>query len=197
MTRALLAALVVALALAGCADDETEQIEHQIVSKVKSDAPYLAQLEAVYGVVFTNRKENMIFRDDMYIRKDKASVFYGYGLEEAEIEVVEENGERVLRVRLPRPEQISIDRQTLQIESSSPRFKPVDTDGNLVNVDKEMDEHLRSVIGRYEDRTVEMTKNMSREYFLSLAQRYGLRLDLQFGERIASPEETPVEATEE
>jgi hypothetical protein len=197
MTRALLATLVLGIALAGCADDETEKIEHQIVSKVKSDAPYLAQLEAVYGVVFTNRKENMVFRDDMYIRKDKASVYYGYGLEDAEIEVVEIDGERVLRVRLPRPEQISIDRQTLQIETSSPRFKPVDTDGALVNVDKEMNEHLQSVIDNYETRTVEMTKNMSREYFLSLAQRYGLKLDLKFGERVAPPEETPSEPTEE
>lgn len=162
-----------------CEDDIA--LERQITTKVKEDAVYLAQLEAVYGLVFTNQRENWISSDDIYIRKDLASVYYGYSLDDAEITVKDnEQGVKTLYVNLPVPEKVSIDRRIVSLHSTHDDYQPVDEDEKYINIDEQLNSHLDRVLEKYEERTIEMTKKISRQYFDNLAARFGLKLELKF-----------------
>lgn len=183
----LLTLFTAAVFIAGCGDSQIDIIEKQIHSKVKEDAPHLAQLEAVYGIVFTNKQKNLIFHDDIYLRRDRASVYYGYNLDKAVIKVTEEGDKRILNVTLPVPKQISIDRKVVEVNSTHKGYHPEDEDGNLINVDEQIHKHLQKVVRSYEDKTIEMTRNLSKQYFEALADRFGCELNLVFEQR-RSPE---------
>ena len=168
--------------MSACQRDKQEIIERHIVAKVQQDTPYLAQLEATYSLAFTNYRPNTITSDDFYVRKDLASVFYGYALKEAEIHVIHKNDEDILSVKLPNPKQISIDRKILSIENAHEGYLPLDQEKHPINVDAWMNEHLQKAIQQYEEKTIEMTKTMSQQYFEAMAHRFGLKLKLEFVE---------------
>ena len=155
-------------------------VERYIVAKVQQDTPYLAQLEAAYSLAFINFHENPVFSDDFYVRRDLASVFYGYSLKNAEIKMIEENNEKVLWVKLPNPKQISIDRKIVDVESVRPGYQPLDQNKQPINVDAWMNEHLQKAIKQYEEKTIEQTKTLSKQYFEALAYRFGVKLKLEF-----------------
>jgi len=157
-----------------------ESIEQKVFSKIKSDAPYLAQLSAVYGLVFSNYHPNRIESDDFYIRKDKAGVFYGYSLNDAEIKVIKGKDQNILHVRLPMPKQISVDRRVMSVDITHEKYKPIDSKGQIINVDEWMNNELETLTKKYEEKSIEMTKAISRQYFESLSKRFGLKLNLEF-----------------
>ena len=131
-------------------------------------------------MAFTNHRENLLQSDDFYVRKDQAKVFYGYSLKEAEIKVIKENGEKILSVKLPNPRKISTDRKVLSIETTHEGYQPVDEDGKSINVDEWMNQTLDDAIAKYEEKTIEMTQTVSKQYFEALAERFGLKLKLEF-----------------
>ena len=181
----LITALIISIALVSCRkldsnSNNIKSIEQKIYSKVKQDGPHLAHLETIYGIVFTNQAENWIQSDDIYIRRDRASVFYGYDLDNAEIRVIEGNGQNILQVKLPTPKQISIDRMAVSIDSAHEDYKPKDKEGTLIDVDKKMNGKLDEIVKIYEGKSIEMIKKISQQYFESLSKRFNLQLDLEF-----------------
>ena len=167
------------LLLWGCQPND-DIAERTILAKVQQDTPYLAHMEATYSLAFTNYHKRPFVSDDFYIRKDQAKVFYGYSLKDAEIELVNENNTQTLWVRLPNPKQISKDRKTLSIESVRDNFHPIDQDKNKIDVEAWMDQNLNGAIADYEEKTIDMTREVSRQYFEALAYRFGVKLKLEF-----------------
>lgn len=161
-------------------EQKQQQIEQQIVTKIRQDTPYIAHLEAMYSIAYINYKKGLIFKDDVYIRNDDATVFYGYALKDADITIITENNQRILRVRLPQPKQISIDRKVLSIETNDKEYIPLDEKGKRVDVDAYMNTNVEEAIKLYEEKTIEMTREMSRQYFEAIADRFGLKLQLEF-----------------
>lgn len=171
---------ILLLLFGGCNNPSLEEIEHSIQSKVLKEAPHLANLEATYATVFSNHDKNWIFEDDLYLRKDEASVFYGYNLEKANIHVMQEDNRRILKVELPVPKQISIDRTVKEIHKTNELYNPIDADGNPINVDKMINEDLQALIEHYEEQTIEHTRMLSQQYFSAIAAQYGLELEISF-----------------
>jgi len=127
---------LMSLLLGGCQIQEgIKPLEKTLVAKVKQDAPQIAHLEATYGIAFTNSYENRIASTDFYIRVDQAKIFYGYALEQAEIKIVQEGNQNVLSVRLPQPKQVARDRKIDFLTSTHTDYRPIDKDGNAIDVD--------------------------------------------------------------
>ncbi len=170
-------ALLLAVVLGSCyAADRA--VERRIRALVEEDGAHLANLEATYGVGFTSATESFL-ADKLYIRRDVARVYYGHALDAAEIRIARRQGTRVLVVRLPAPARIATDRRIVSAETSDPTYRPK-VGGEPVDIEAVMNEELDRTIERYRARTLEMTRSMSREYFASLAHRFGLELDLAF-----------------
>lgn len=53
-------------------------------------------------------------------------------------------------------------------------------DGKSINVDEWMNQTLDDAIAKYEEKTIEMTQTVSRQYFEVLAERFSLKLKLEF-----------------
>ncbi|MGK0291620.1 MAG: hypothetical protein ACI86H_003089, partial [bacterium] len=140
------------------------------------------QLIASYSIVFTNERKNIIQSDDLYVRKDQAKVFYGYMLDQAKIEIIQQKNQKVLSVSLPLPQKISIDRKTVLIETTHQDYQPVNSVGKAIDIDQWINSQLNNVIKKYESKTIEITKRISRQYFSTLARKYGLQLSLTFKE---------------
>lgn len=178
----------------GCHTEQRKTIlEQQIIAKIRQDTPYLAHLEATYSIAYINYTHNRIFTDDVYVRNDDASVFYGYALKDADIAIMTENNERILRVKLPQPKQISIDRKVVSIETNDPEYRPIDASGQRVDVDAYMNQQVEKALKTYEEKTIEMTREMSRQYFEAVAHRFGLKLQLEFITALEVPKKTTEE----
>jgi hypothetical protein len=179
-----LATIAIIAVLFGCQKKEgIERLEQQIVSKVKRDGPHVAHLEAIYGLSFSNHSKRTVESDSFYIRKDMARVFYGYPLDEIEMTVVVEDDETIMRIKLPSPRQVSIDRETVSIKTTHDKYRPVDEDGKTIDIDDELMQELQGAIQRYESKTIEMSKNISKEYFETLSHRFGMRLEIEFSDQ--------------
>ncbi|GKH61272.1 hypothetical protein [Campylobacter ureolyticus] len=48
---------------------------------------YLSNLEAFYGIDFTNTSKNLIRSNDFYVRVDDVRIFYGYPLDKIKVKV--------------------------------------------------------------------------------------------------------------
>lgn len=165
--------------LNSCGSD-TDLLEKNIISKIKEDGPSIAHLEAVYSLVFINERDNIIASNDLYVRRDQASIFYGYEIEDIEIKIVEENEKRTLRVKLPTPKQVSIDRKIVNHFYTHDNYTPVDFNNNAIDVDRSIDNNLNKLSKQYGEKSLEMTKKLSLMYFENLAKRFGLDLKLEF-----------------
>ena len=193
------------LLMQGCQslNQQEKEIEQKIVTKIRQDTPYLAHLEAIYSINYINYEDRKILgkripfkNDDVYIRNDAASVFYGYPLKDADIRVVKENDQRILRVKLPQPKQISIDRKVLSIEVNDPEYVLRDEKGQRTDVDAYMDSRVKEVIKLYEKRTIDTTRQMSQQYFQAMADRFGLKLQLEFVSETGITEEPDQKKTQ-
>ena len=193
------------LLMQGCQslNQQEKEIEQKIVTKIRQDTPYLAHLEAIYSINYINYEDRKILgkripfkNDDVYIRNDAASVFYGYPLKDADIRVVKENDQRILRVKLPQPKQISIDRKVLSIEVNDPEYVLRDEKGQRTDVDAYMDSRVKEVIKMYEKRTIDTTRQMSQQYFQAMADRFGLKLQLEFVSEAGITEEPDQKKTQ-
>ena len=187
--RCLILLNVSILLIQGCQspNQKEKEIEQKIVTKIRQDTPYLAHLEAIYSINYINYQDRKILgkripyvNDEVYIRNDAASVFYGYPLKDADIRVITENDQRILRVKLPQPKQISIDRKVLSIEVNDPGYVLRDEKGQRTDVDAYMDSRVKDVIKMYEKRTIYTTREMSKQYFQAIADRFSLKLQLEF-----------------
>ncbi|MBD2189666.1 hypothetical protein [Pseudanabaena mucicola] len=196
--RALLGLAVGIVLLQSCqpAPVPEKQLEETIITKIRQDTPYLAHLEAIYSVNYVNYIDKKFFgirfpftQDDIYIRNDVASVFYGYPLKDADISVIIENNQRTLRVKLPEPRQIAIDRRVRSAEVNDQRSIPLDEQGRRVDVDQHINGQVNAAITKYEEQTVGMTREMTRQYFQAIADRFNLKLQLEFVGNVAKPKE--------
>ncbi|MDX2254961.1 MAG: hypothetical protein NW214_05545 [Pseudanabaenaceae cyanobacterium bins.39] len=164
-----------------------KSLEMTIINQIRQDSPYLAKLEAIYSVNYVNYIDRRFLgirfpfvSDDIYIRNDVASVFYGYPLDEAEIVIEQANDQRILKVKLPEPRQIAINRPIQSIETNNKEVIPLDAQGNPVDIDQYIDRQVKGAIAQYEAKNLNMTRTMTRQYFQALSDRYGLKLQLEF-----------------
>lgn len=157
---------------------EEERLEEFIKFRVKSDGASLVQASAMFGIIFTATKGNTFFADDVYIRRDSASVFYGYPLKDAKIAV--RDGRLV--VSLPEPKRIAINKYTQELNTNDTSFNPTDKTGAAMDIDAEINAKLEILIGENEGKSTEMSKKISQQYFEALANSYGLDLELTFSE---------------
>jgi len=156
----------------------TEPGDALMLATIIEDIPQVAHLEVSYGLFFTHHQPNRIISDDYYVREDVARVYYGFLLEDLRIAV--RNGR--LYVRLPKPQKISVDRQIKTVRVTHPSYQPLDQNGNLIDIDAVMRLKLNEIESRYEQRTLAMTKALSRNYFAAFAHRHGLKLKLIFAD---------------
>ena len=172
--------IILSFALLNSCGTDTEMLEKNIISKIKEDGPAIAHLEAVYSLVFVNERDNIIASNDLYVRRDQASIFYGYEIEDIEIKIVDENDKRLLRVKLPIPRQVSVDRKIVNHFYTHDNYTPVDSKNKKIDVDKSIRRNLDNMSKQYGAKSLETTKKLSKMYFENLAKRFGLELELEF-----------------
>lgn len=171
--------ILAAVLFVSCESDE-EIVRAAVNQRIETDIAYLANIQAVYEITFANTQENLIYSDDIYLRKDLAKVFYGFNVNEVKVEFKTENNSKVLVISLPEPERISIDRKVLELESTHSDYTPVDGSGNYINVDKSLNEKLNKVIEAYDPKTIELTKKIGQQYFKKIAERFGMKLEFKY-----------------
>jgi hypothetical protein len=170
-----------------------EEIDQKILTKIKQDTASLANLEASYTVNYINFQENnfpFFGKHGFYIRNDIRTYFYGYSLKDADIKLITENNQRILRVKLPEPRRIAVDQFTVEpIKTSDPNYIPRDEKGQLVDIEKEINARLDKATEMYEQKTIDKTREMSQLYFQDVADRFGLKLQLEFAVTSGSKDE--------
>jgi hypothetical protein len=172
-----------------------KQIEQKILTKIKQDnTEEIANLEASYSVNYVNFNKSWFGKNNFYIRNDVATVFYGYSLKDVDIKVVTENNRGVLRVKLSPPKQVgSMSRYIVPNEKHSelPNYIPLDEKGQKADVEKYIKERLDKTIKTYEEKAINSTRTMSELYFQNIADRFGLKLELEFSPtRVTGEEKT-------
>jgi hypothetical protein len=167
-------------------DTQEKPIEQEILAKIRQDNTEIANLEASYSINYVNfyQSKNLIRMNGkkyFYIRNDVATVFYGYPLKDADIKVVTENNQRLLRVKLSQPKQVGgMSRYIVPNENNDPNYVPLDEKGEKADVEKYIKERLDKTIKMYEEKRIESTREMSQIYFQNIADRFGLKLQLEF-----------------
>ena len=176
--------LIISFLITGCFNsEENEVLTQKLNSQILKDMGYLSNLEAFYGIDFTNTSKNLIRSNDFYVRVDDVRIFYGYPLDKIEIKVYGSD-KKTLYVKLPRPEQISIDRKIAHLKTRREKYSPIDENGTEFDVEKKMLEALNSTLRKYEPKMLEMTQNISKEYFEMIAKNNNmdLKLELEYRE---------------
>lgn len=176
--------LIVSFLITGCFNsEENEVLTQKLNSQILKDMGYLSNLEAFYGIDFTNTSKNLIRSDDFYVRVDDVSVFYGYPLDKIEIKVYGSD-KKTLYVKLPKPEQISIDRKIAHLKTRREKYVPIDENGTEFDVEEKMMKALNSTLQKYEPKMLELTQNISKEYFEMIAKNNNmdLKLELEYRE---------------
>ena len=151
-----------------------------IESKIQEDGPCLSQMEALYNLAFAHYHKNMIFSDDIYYRRDLATVYYGYPLNELKIEVIEENDENILKVFLPNPKEITTDKKIKELNCTNKKYKPTDENDALINIDKIFNDKLDQLKNKYKEKSLSTTKELSQKYFHALGKRFGLKVKITY-----------------
>lgn len=65
-------------------------------------------------------------------------------------------------------------------QSNNPNYIPLDEKGQKVDVEKYIRERLDKTIKTYEEKAINSTRTMSELYFQNIADRFGLKLELEF-----------------
>ncbi len=193
--RGLVPAVLLSLSLASCdyVEVNTNVIEHEIQKRVLNDITGIASLEAVYLVTYLHYQENTFESDDFFIQNDVVNVDYGFKVDDKNIQVVNEGGKRLLRVRLPAGEALAINRYSESLpEVVHAGFRPKDKKDNFIDIDKIMNKEVDKVRARYEGTHLKYAEQNIESFFRVLAAKYDLELDLQVEER--KPYETRQES---
>ena len=176
------------LLIQGCSfhspEQEQKEVDQQILTKISQDISSFATLEASYSINYVNfqKKNPLLFlaKDNFYIRNDIKTYFYGYSLKDADIKVITENNQRVLLVKLLQPKIVGEDRFTAFIKTNDPNYDPLDEKGQKADVEEYIKSQLDKATKMYEQRTIDKTREMSQQYFQNVADRFGLKLQLEF-----------------
>lgn len=175
------------LFIQGCdfqfSDTRQREIDQKILAKISQDISSLANLEASYSVNYINFQKNKFpfGKDDFYIRNDIRTYFYGYSLKDADIKVITESNQRILRVKLPQPQRVAEDQFTVKpIKTNNENYSPLDEKGQEADVEKEINTRLDKATEMYERKMIDKTREMSQLYFQDIANRFGLKLQLEF-----------------
>ena len=150
--------------------DPDLEIQKEILRQI-TIVPYFATMQIVYGVDFLAYEPNLLTADDFYIRKDVATVFYGISLNSIKTEIQSSAKDRVLKVRVPRPKLISVDRKIAGIYFNDSAYQPG------IDPDKELNKSLEETITKNEERVTDQALNMTRLFFTALAHRFNLTLE--------------------
>jgi len=171
------------IAIQGCSQDkniDAQNLEKIIISKVRDDAPYIAQLEATYMIDYIYYVDNKYwFEDDVYIRDDEAKVYYGFNINKSSISIERNSDKMTLKVKLPKPEQISIDRKIKSLKTNDQNTK-ISFNNKQVDLESLINTRLNTIIKEYEPKNFKMTQAATRQYFETIAHRYNLELQIEF-----------------
>lgn len=191
-TKILLLGTLALLSFSACGKDkldskiENELLTEKIEEKVKSEAGYLSNLEAAFGLDFINSKKNMIFGDDFYVRMDELKAYYGIPLEKLKIEVKGDGAKKTLYVYIPNPVLITTDKKILDIQTRNDKYTPIDANKKVINIDAELTKYMNCVLDNYEDKMFEISRTISKEYYESLAYRFNMKADIHFEDKPSS-----------
>ena len=176
------------LGLTACQDPmsaRTRALQQVIDARVSQDMAALATFESTYNLVFKSAKPGWIWIwDSFYVREEIARVPYGYHLSDIEVRVQEENGKTLLRVSLPaKPARMPIDRRMVKAPTMSPNYDIKDSEGNVIDVEAELNKNMQLVLNKYESLVFEEGHNLTRQYFTNLAKGFGLELNIEFKDK--------------
>ena len=178
--KSLSTILFIILVITGCNQSVVDQSD-SIKSKILETGPALSQMEAIFSLHFTHHSPNKIISDDFYLRRDQATVFYGYDLNKLKIDILKKDGKNILFVEFPEVILISKDRKIIQPpEFAHSGYSPKDDKEKSINVDKVMDDKLNRLIDKYQEKSLSKTKELSELYFQALAKRHGLLLEIKY-----------------
>ncbi|BBC23709.1 DUF4230 domain-containing protein [Pseudanabaena sp. ABRG5-3] len=174
-------------------EEEQKEVDQKILTKISQDISSFATLEASYSINYVNfqKKNPLLFlaKDNFYIRNDIKTYFYGYSLKDADIKVITENNQRVLLVKLPHPKIVGEDRFTAFVKTNDPNYNPLDEKGQKDDVEEYIKSRIDKATKMYEQRTIDKTREMSQQYFQDVADRFGLKLQLEFVTTAGSKDE--------
>jgi hypothetical protein len=183
ITYKFIICIFLSITIQSCTPDqniETKNLEKFIISKVLEDAPYIAQLEAIYMINYIYYKDKAWYQDDeAYIRDDEAKVYYGFNINKSKISIEKISNKMILQVKLPKPEQISIDRKIKSLKTNDQNTK-VNFNDKQVDLELLITTRLNTIIKQYEPKNFKLAQSATRQYFEAIANRYNLDLQIEF-----------------
>ena len=188
MKRLIYLVFIATLGLSACQDPmsaKAQALQQVIDARVSQDMAALATFESTYNLVFKNVKSSWIIWNDFYVREEIARVPYGYQLSDIAVRVQEENGKTLLRVSLPtKPTRMPIDRRMVEKPiTNNENYVVKDSEGNIIDVDTELNKNMQRVLNKYESLVFEEGRNLTRQYFANLAKGFGLELNIEFKDK--------------
>jgi hypothetical protein len=146
-------------------------LEKEIRASIINETAALASLTSIFRVIYTSFQERIIISDETYFQEDEAVLDYGFRIDEGNIKVVFEDGRRILQVRLPQGERLSLDRVTLKKAKTHARYQP------QADIDAEINRELASLEKEYGAKTLEEATQNIQNFFRVVAETYGLELN--------------------
>lgn len=169
-----------------CSEESLQSKQLRLVEwKFKKEGASLSQSAALYALAYTHHKEGGFFsREDFYVRRDVVTISYGYDVSQVSIQI---EGNK-LKVRLPEPTEQARDRKIKDIKATSD-YTPKDENGKPIDIDKVMDSELTEVILKNRDKSIGVSRELSVNYFQSLAKLMGLEADVVFEGKSSSSDD--------
>ena len=167
------------LLLLSCLSQRNQLIdlENEINTQFKKEGIYLANVQAVYGVSVIKIYEaptitKLIgFNNDFFIRNDILEVKYGSRVDDAIIKIKKIGGKNTLYVRLKKP---------IYIASNRWEKERIDTGVHPDDIDLLMNKEEERIRQRYEDKSIHVAMQLTRQYFQMIANKNHLYLDFKF-----------------
>jgi hypothetical protein len=177
MRKSIAGILLALLALAGLllffrpSGPGREDLEKEIRASIINETAALASLTSIFRVIYTSFQERIIVSDETYFQEDEAALDYGFRIDEGNIKVVFQDGRRILQVRLPRGERLSLDRVTLKKVKTHADYHP------QADIDAEINRELARLEKEYGAKALEEAAQNIKNFFRVVAETYGLELD--------------------
>jgi hypothetical protein len=176
--------------LFGCIDDNAgvKKIESEIKGLVASHSTYISSIAVDLLITKIYSTERLIASDDIYMRTDKASIIYGFKIDDGAIRIDNVEGVKTLCVTVLEAERIAVNRENVKIMTNYGSYaleiNERNAENNIVRIHKDIDAEInREIAGfeeRYRHRNMEIARENLRNFFLALAVKYGLALRLEF-----------------
>lgn len=149
-------------------------LENRIRQEVLSECTAIASLQSVYLLTLVHTQENWVFSDDIYIRKDKAEVDYGFQIDRNAIRVVNEGGRNILRVQLMPVDRPFINRVKIEENKTHENFQPK----TMGDIDASMNRELDDLESAYKVQNMQLAMKNIKNFFNIVAAKYGLEADV-------------------